>query len=106
MRADAIHPFRPTASPKRPSPTDRALTALDRGVHAYSLGDVAAAQQHLRRAIALDLCNSEPWYWLGRIQEDLGEVQRAAQCLYLSRNSRLWEPARSALRRLGFLGRP
>ena len=104
MRVETNHRSHPLDPQAHPSPADRALMALNQGVHAYAMGDLAAAQRHLHQAIALNLCDSEPWYWLGRIQEGLGEALRAAQCYYLCRNSRQWGPAQDALRRMGQLG--
>jgi Flp pilus assembly protein TadD len=104
MRVESIPRNHALASRPHPRPADQALASLNQGVHAYAMGDLAAAQRHLHRATALNLCDSEPWYWLGRIQEDLSEPLRAAQCYYLCRNSRQWGSAQDALRRLGQLG--
>jgi hypothetical protein len=58
----------------------------------------------LRQSAVRDLRRPEPWYWMGRIQEETRDPLGAAYSYFMARD-RHYEPASVALRRMGRLER-
>ena len=80
---------------------------LNQGLEAFGRDHFDEAMALLRRAAGNDLRRAEPWYWMGRVQEEKQDRVSAGYCyglaLCLSHGG---TPARDALRRLGYLGCP
>lgn len=90
----------------RPVPT-RCDSLLAQGLSAFNQGDLEPAIQLFRRAAGSDLKRSEPWYWLGRVQEERGDRPSAGYCYELAMTlGHGYGPAREAMARLGYLGDP
>jgi len=87
---------------KTTSPFER---YLDQGLLAFSQDHFDEAMALLRRAAGNDLRRAEPWYWMGRVQEEKQDRVSAGYCYGLAMSlGHQYAPARDALRRLGYLG--
>ena len=88
----------------QPKPASRCDERLAEGLRAFERGDPAAALLSFRKAAANDLRRAEPWYWMGRVQEDGGDRIAAGYCYSLAMELGVgYGPARQAMQRLGFL---
>jgi len=56
-----------------------AVSAFNRGVSAYGVADLEAAQAAFEEAVALDPSYADAWGWLGRIHFERGEYGAAAE---------------------------
>jgi hypothetical protein len=81
----------------------RLETLLGQALAARSSGRQEAALELLRQAAVCDLRRPEPWYWIGRIQEELRDPMGAAYSYFMARDRGRYEPASVALRRMGHL---
>jgi hypothetical protein len=77
---------------------------LGEALNVWSSGQSGQALELLRRAAVCDLRRPEPWYWIGRIQEETHDPLGAAYSYFMARD-RHYEPATVALSRMGRLGR-
>jgi len=60
------------------------------------------ARAYLKTAMLRDLARPEPYYWLGSMSEEEGDLRQAAQYYYMARSADLaFQPALDALVRLG-----
>ncbi len=59
---------------------DDAAILIKRGLQYYQFGEISAAEECLRRAIALDPQNAEAWLTLGHIYRDRERYTDAQQC--------------------------
>ena len=58
----------------------------------------------LRRAAAADFGRPEPWHGMGMVEERMGDSKSAGYCYYMASDlDSGYQPARQALKRLGFL---
>ncbi|HTB23160.1 MAG TPA: hypothetical protein VK914_10690 [bacterium] len=78
-------------------------TLLGQALASRSSGRHERALDLLRQAAVRDLRRPEPWYWIGRIQEELHDSMGAAYSYFMSRERGRYEPASVALRRMGHL---
>jgi tetratricopeptide (TPR) repeat protein len=77
---------------------------LDHGLRACEAGRWEEALSAFRRAACADFRRCEPWYWMGRVQECLGERAKAAYCYFMALELGRHSAAAAALSRLGYLG--
>jgi DNA-binding response OmpR family regulator len=60
------------------------------------------ARVYLKTAVLRDPARPEPYYWLGYMSENEGDLRQAAQYYYLAlETNHAYQPAQNALRRLG-----
>jgi hypothetical protein len=79
-------------------------TYLRAGWMALDDSNYEVALMLLRRAAAADLSRPEPWLGMGIVQERLGDDKAAGYCYYMASDlDSGYQPAREALRRLGYL---
>jgi hypothetical protein len=107
MRTTTKNARRP-APPMPQAPQAQAAGSLEghlgQALNAWSSGSRERALDLLRHAAVRDLGRPEPWYWIGRIQEEAGDPLGAAYSYFMARDRR-YEPASVALRRMGRLER-
>jgi DNA-binding NtrC family response regulator len=75
------------------------LAEIARGRNAH-----VEARIYLKRAMVRDVTRPEPYYELGDLYENEGDVRQAAHYYYMALDARsMFPPARDALKRLGYL---
>jgi hypothetical protein len=80
---------------------------LEQGLEAFNHNALDEAMALFRRAAGNDLRRPEPWYWMGRVQEERNDRVSAGYCYGLAMSlGHHCLPARDAMRRLGYLENP
>jgi hypothetical protein len=80
---------------------------LAQGLEAFNRSLFDEALALFRRAAGNDLRRAEPWYWMGRVQEEKNDRVAAGYCYGLAMSlGHNYLPARDAMRRLGYLDNP
>lgn len=100
----AFNPRATESVPAEVAPAQSRTDAwLDQGLRFCDEGQWAEALAAFRKAAASDLRRSEPWHWMGRVQECLREPGQAAYCYFMAYGLDRHAPSAAALGRLGFL---